>query len=157
MSLVRSLCLLYAGMILGVSFIATPAKFLAPDLTTGQLLLVGRTTFGVFAWIEGVMIAVLVPAALAAKWMRRSVMCVAAGLLAQHIALRPLLDARVTAILAGGDTSMSLWHHFYGLIELGKFALLLQPAWRRFPLPAVQQIEPRQDLEAIRDAKGELT
>lgn len=127
---VRSVCLLYAGVILGVSFIATPAKFLAPDLTMGQLLLVGRTTFGVFGWIEGATIAVLLPAAFAARSMRRSVVCVAVGLLAQHLALRPVLDARVTAILAGGDTSMSHWHHLYGLIEIGKVALLLQPAWQ---------------------------
>jgi hypothetical protein len=36
---------LWAGMLLGVSFIATPAKFLAPSLPLAQALDVGRSSF----------------------------------------------------------------------------------------------------------------
>jgi hypothetical protein len=49
-----------SGMIFGVSFIATPAKFLAPSLDLAQALDVGRATFGVMKWFDLGMLAALV-------------------------------------------------------------------------------------------------
>jgi hypothetical protein len=43
---------IWAGLLLGVSFVATPAKFLAPSLPMTQALDVGRWTFHVLAWTE---------------------------------------------------------------------------------------------------------
>ena len=43
----RNLFLIWAGIIFGVSLLATPAKFLAPDLSLTEALQVGRVTFRV--------------------------------------------------------------------------------------------------------------
>jgi hypothetical protein len=40
--------ILWLGLLLGVSFLATPAKFLAPSLALPVALDVGRHTFAVF-------------------------------------------------------------------------------------------------------------
>ena len=51
--------LIWAGLILGVSFIATPVKFQAPHLTMPVALEVGKATFHLFNMIKwGVIIAV---------------------------------------------------------------------------------------------------
>ena len=121
----RTLALLYTGALLGHSFIATPAKFLAADLTTAQLLLVGRATFGVFAWCE---LAFIVALLIGARASRRSLLlaCIVAVIAgAQHLWLRPILDERVDAILAGADDAPTSRHHVYALLELAKLGLLL--------------------------------
>src|SRR5690606_35153067 len=41
--------LLWLGLLLGVSFLATPVKFAAPTLTLAVALDVGRVTFGLFS------------------------------------------------------------------------------------------------------------
>lgn len=43
---VASLAVFYAGVLIGVSFIATPAKFLAQSITLAQAFDVGRWTSG---------------------------------------------------------------------------------------------------------------
>ena len=47
------------GMLLGVSFLATPAKFLAPSLTLGVALDIGRQTFAILNKVEWLFSAVL--------------------------------------------------------------------------------------------------
>jgi hypothetical protein len=47
-----ALALVWAGTLFGVSFLATPVKFLAPSLTLPVALDVGRQTFGVFSLVE---------------------------------------------------------------------------------------------------------
>lgn len=51
---------LWLGMLIGVSFIGTPAKFGAATLSLPVALDVGRTTFALFNWIEWGMLALLV-------------------------------------------------------------------------------------------------
>src|SRR5690606_30735313 len=46
------LAVLWTGLLLGVSFLATPVKFLAPSLSLPVALDVGRQTFMVFNWVE---------------------------------------------------------------------------------------------------------
>lgn len=120
----------YAGIVFGLSFIATPAKFLATDLTMAQLLLVGRATFGVFAWIEAAFaVTLLVMTWKAGRGL--ALICFIAMLIAvQYLGLRPVLDQRVTAIGAGSSSAPSLLHQFYGVLELLKLALILLAAWR---------------------------
>lgn len=52
MHLLSAACLVWAGVVIGVSFLATPAKFLAPTLTLPVALYVGRHTFGVLRPVE---------------------------------------------------------------------------------------------------------
>jgi hypothetical protein len=49
----------WLGLLIGVAFLATPAKFLAPSLSLPVALDVGRQTFYVFNKVEWVMGAVL--------------------------------------------------------------------------------------------------
>ena len=50
----------WAGLLLGVAFVATPAKFLAPSLPLAQALDVGRWTFHVLSIIEWSLVATFV-------------------------------------------------------------------------------------------------
>lgn len=124
---------LWAGLLIGVSFIATSVKFLAPSLSLPVALDVGRQTFFVFNRIE-IGIAVVLLALLA--WHHRTWFAVGLGVvmlacvLIETIWLLPLLDARVTIIIAGGVPPPSLQHQYYIAIEsiklLGLFILIVQ-------------------------------
>ena len=54
------LLLVWAGLAVGVAFVATPAKFLAPSLSLPVALDVGRHTFAVYDRIELALVATLV-------------------------------------------------------------------------------------------------
>ena len=53
-----AIAMLWLGQLIGVAFLATPAKFLAPGLSLPVALDVGRQTFYVFNKVEWVMEAV---------------------------------------------------------------------------------------------------
>ena len=90
-------CACWAGVVIGVSFIATVAKFSAPTLTRPVALDVGRHTFAALARIEWGLAVVLVLAIAYAGMNRfRAVMLflIAALLAAETLWLYPLLSAR---------------------------------------------------------------
>jgi hypothetical protein len=128
---------IWAGLLIGVSFVATPAKFLAPSLPLAQALDVGRWTFYVLAWIEwgfvGVIAALLVASGLPGNGYMRAlvfsaVALVTAILAVESLALRPMLDARVLRMMAGESVSPSPWHTVYIGLEGLKALLLLVAA-----------------------------
>ncbi len=135
--LLTSLLLLWAGILFGVSFVATPAKFLAPSLTLPQALDVGRWTFHVLAYIEwGCLLAAF--AVLGAMRRRPGdvpkgiAICLGgiAGLLAlQSFWLRPILDMRVLAIMNGRAVPASDFHLLYLALETTKFILVVVAGW----------------------------
>jgi hypothetical protein len=98
------LYLLWAGLSIGVAFIATPAKFLAPALTLPVALDVGQHTFRVNNGVELVLVAALL---VLGRWstLRRRWYLALLGLgvvvLAQRFWLIPALDLRVHAIQHG--------------------------------------------------------
>ena len=121
--------LLWAVMVLGVSFLATPAKFLAPSLDLPTALDVGRHTFGVFIPIEvawAVLAAALALAAAPGRWVWAPV-AVACGVVALQAAwLSPVLDARVGIILAaGGVPPEAPLHAVYIGLEAAKLVALM--------------------------------
>ncbi len=118
-------CLFYAGTLFGFSFVATPAKFFTPDVAMSDLLLVGRTTFGVFGWVEAGLIALATAIALVHREGRGLTVFIAIILAAQYLGLRPVLDARVEAIVDGNPPEPSTLHHVYGVLELIKLGMLL--------------------------------
>jgi hypothetical protein len=124
---VRALALVWAGMVLGVSFLATPAKFLAPSLALPVALDVGRHTFGVFGAVELALAAALALLGPLAAGEGRRLLPLAPGLvvLAQALWLRPLLDARVQQIIGGAMPPPSHVHLGYVACEAAKVALLL--------------------------------
>jgi hypothetical protein len=121
------LVLVWAGLALGVAFVATPAKFLAPSLSLPVALDVGRHTFAVFNRLELLLLVGLSVLALFSSRRRTWLAALAlpgAIVLAQTIWLIPALDARVGDILAGRSPSPSNLHGLYIAAEAAKVAVL---------------------------------
>jgi hypothetical protein len=118
---------LWAGLLVGVSFIATPVKFLAPSLSLPVALDVGRQTFWALNWIEigfAIVLLAIVLAGFRTMLAVSATLLLAAAVLAQALWLLPLLDARVTMIIAGQMPPPSSFHSFYVVLEVLKLALL---------------------------------
>lgn len=117
------------GMLIGVSFLATPVKFVVQDLDLPTALQVGAATFSLFSRVEwGLAVLLLAAAALAPtpRWTLRVIaLGVAAAVLAQAVWLLPALDQRVAEIVAGGAPAASFHHTAYAGLELTKAVLLL--------------------------------
>ena len=120
---------LWAGLVLGVSFLATPIKFQAASLTRPVALDVGRTTFHALAKAEWLLTLVLVTALVlggnggAAAWICfGGVVAIAA---VQALYLIPRLDSRVEAVIAGTPMGPSHLHTAFAVIEGIKVGLLL--------------------------------
>ena len=118
----------WAGIVIGVSLLATPVKFQAPSLTMPVALEVGRYTFRLLARVElCFLIAVLIAARIARPRFITAIalVLVAAIVLLQRYWLLPALDHRVSQILAGGAISFSTGHWVYAVMEVAKSALLI--------------------------------
>lgn len=120
--------MLYAGLCIGVEFVATPAKFLAPHLTLPVALEVGRYTFRTFNWLEwALLVAFLLWGQVrrpALQWWS-IVIGVAAIVAVETVWLLPALDARVQVIIDGGQPPPSQLHLLYIAFAAAKAALLL--------------------------------
>lgn len=122
------LSLVWLGLLLGVSFLATPVKFLAPSLTLPVALDVGRYTFAWLSRVELVLGVAILSAAIAqnpkawATWVAGLLLAIVAG---QFFWLLPLLDARVEIILQGDVPPPSSLHVAYIFAEVAKLAALL--------------------------------
>ena len=98
------LLMVWAGLALGVAFVATPAKFLAPSLSLPVALDAGRHTFAVYDRLELATLAGLIALGVWSQERRRwygALVLPAAILAAEVLWLLPALDLRVAAILAG--------------------------------------------------------
>ena len=98
----------WAGIIVGVSLIATPVKFQAPSLTLQTGLEIGRYTFRLLGRIDlSLLVLTLIAAAIAQPpkvvWMMLAIVIVILAL--QRFWLLPFLDNRVSEILAGAAPS----------------------------------------------------
>jgi hypothetical protein len=118
------IALVWLGMLIGVSFLATPVKFVVQDLSMPVALQVGRATFALFSRVEWLLAAALLFAA-GWRWRTRPVvltLAVATGaaVLAQGAWLLPALDVRVAMIVAGGTPPASPHHALYAGIEAMK-------------------------------------
>ncbi|MEM9131658.1 MAG: DUF4149 domain-containing protein [Actinomycetota bacterium] len=118
------------GLVLGVSFLATPVKFRAPSLTRPVALDVGRTTFHAFGKVEWVLsVAVLVAAALDDRGLPAlvgvGIGAVVVIVVLQAAWLIPRLDVRVAAVIEGQDPPPSHLHSIYAGAEAGKALILL--------------------------------
>lgn len=136
--------LIWLGMLAGVSFLATPVKFMAPTLELRVALDVGRVTFAAFSkaeWVLSVLllIATFIPAASRAGATLAAVAALIVGM--QALWLLPALDARVAAVIAGKPIEPSIHHAAYASLEAAKMASLATVAlialfrlgWRNDP------------------------
>lgn len=132
--------LIWLGMVLGVSFLATTAKFMAPTLSLSTALDVGRQTFLAFGRVELVFYGamLLVVASCIRGWLTW-VMVGALGciVVSELVWLLPTLDSRVGVILAGGSPTLSDLHDIYIALESVKAVLLCgMGLWALFALSA---------------------
>lgn len=110
----------WLGMVLAISFLEAPLKFRAPGITLPLGLGIGRLVFRALNAAE-LALAVLLAAAGAAATMPVAAWLLLAGLVgllaAQALLLRPSLDRRATAILAGRTPPPSRKHLAYIVLE----------------------------------------
>lgn len=123
-----SVTFVWAGMVLGISFLEAPLKFRAPGVTVPLGLGIGRLVFRALNACE-VAFAVVVVVAVIAGGPRvgpGAALAVAVGtLLVQLVAVRPRLRRRTEQVLAGLDASRSRAHLVYVGLELVKVLALL--------------------------------
>jgi len=125
---------LWAGLLVGVSFIATPAKFQARSLSRPAALDVGRATFAVWNNVEWFILAGLV----SMIFLTHADMFPVAGigalivlLMIQSLMLLPLLNDRVVTIIAGGRPPPSSDHLIYIAIDAIKLLILGAIIWKQ--------------------------
>lgn len=124
--------LLWAGMILGISFLESWVKFRAPTLTKAIGLDVGRTVFRFFhkaqcgLWLILLVLSVNVELEII-QWVAISILILI--LLLQLVWLFPKLNQRVEIIQAGNLLPPSNVHALYGILEIVKLIILIILGW----------------------------
>jgi hypothetical protein len=115
-------------VLIGVSFLAAPAKFAAASLPLPVAMDVGRQEFGTLNLVE----AGFAVATLALAFVVRPSRLVWAGLglaalivAAQGLWLLPVLDARAEMIIQEQTPPPAPWHALYIAIEILKLGVLL--------------------------------
>lgn len=116
---------LWAGIVIGGSLIAAPAKFEAPSLTLETALEVGRAQFLWLGFAEAAICAVYLALLVSDARARWLVAVWPAILLAvQRLAVMPALDARTLQVIAGDAVGPSSLHLVYVALELAKLLAL---------------------------------
>lgn len=135
---------LWLGLLLGVSVLATPVKFQAQSLALPVALDVGQVTFALFSKVEWVF-AMLTAGCLRSAKPGRGAILVFVVLLAivatQASWLLTVLDVRLDAVIAGWPPSSSSHHLLYIVAEAAKALLLLTLALAAFGRMAADQRE----------------
>ena len=121
------IALIWLGMVLGISFLEAPVKFMAPSVTLEIGLDIGRYVFGVFNKVECVL--ALVIAILLIIVRRKDLSMVPIGLAWLSLALQtawllPVLEARTEVIIQGQTPAPSILHTIYVALEVLKAVAL---------------------------------
>ncbi len=138
-SALGALILLWAGILIGVSFLAAPAKFGAASLSLAVAMDVGRQEFGTLNLVEiGLALATLALAALArpARALWAGIGLAALIVAVQTVWLLPVLDARAALIIQGETPPDAPWHTLYVLAEVSKLLVLLVTGWLALRRPS---------------------
>ncbi|MBN9565074.1 MAG: hypothetical protein J0G29_03125 [Alphaproteobacteria bacterium] len=122
-----ALFLIWLGIVLGMSFLATPVKFQAPHLTLPVALEVGKVTFHLLHKVEWGLFALAVIMAYLTQISKKTylgILILVAILLVQNFWLIPILDLRIDSIVAGITPEPGHFHLFYIISEVFKSFLL---------------------------------
>ena len=124
--LVPVLAFLWAGVSLGGSLVAAPAKFRAPSLDRPTALEVGRAQFFWVGVTEAVLCAVLIGALVLDatgpwRWLVVPVVLFAI----QRLVIMPPLDARTRRLIREERVGASRLHLVFVVLEVVKFASLV--------------------------------
>jgi hypothetical protein len=134
-SAAAAIACLWVGLILGVSFLATLAKFKAAALTRPVALDVGRHTFQWLAraeWLLAVLLGSVLFIAGLPTLPATAFALLVAVLLLSAFWIAPQLYARADAIIAGGTPAPSSVHGVAVMAETLKLLLLLAIAAASF-------------------------
>lgn len=118
---------LWFGMIAAISFIEAPLKFQAPGITLELGLGIGRLVFTALNISSVVLLVLLTIATLRPRpsriqaWLLGALWLV---LLVEVAVIRPLLNVRTDAVLAGESAPFSELHYVYIAADLVIMALL---------------------------------
>lgn len=131
----KRMALLWAGLVLGGSLIAAPAKFQVEALSLPVALQVGRAQF-LWVSIAEVCLLIAIGLLLVVQWRANArfdastwFLLLAAALFAvQHLLLMPLLQTRSERIIAGETVSESHFHLVYVVAECSKMIALVLAA-----------------------------
>ncbi|WP_010202163.1 hypothetical protein [Salinibacterium sp. PAMC 21357] len=131
---------IWLGLIIAISFVETPLKFQAPGITLELGLGIGRLVFFAMNITALVLAAILTLAMIRPRASRLQwglLLGLWALLLTQVLIIRPPLNARTDALLAGQETAGSLWHYFYiaadGAIFLALIVFVIVTARQLIP------------------------
>ncbi|WP_205503380.1 hypothetical protein [Rufibacter psychrotolerans] len=123
--------LLWAGMVVGISFLEAPVKFTAPQVTLAIGLGIGRLVFGFLNKFELFFCSVV----LVGLFYNRApfkilfpALLLALVMALQTFWLLPALDVRALQIIAGQVPTPSNLHHVYVGMEVFKLGMLLGTA-----------------------------
>jgi hypothetical protein len=124
---------LWAGIGIGVSFIATPSKFLAPSLKTPIAVDIVKATFHVFRYIEWSFYGVVLVIGLffhgCPDSYQVTLSILGVMLFLQSFWLLPILDKNIIIIIKGGTPEPSLHHLYYVTLEVLKILIAGYTAW----------------------------
>lgn len=127
-SLLLMILYVWAGMLIGISFLEAPLKFQAPNITLPLGLGIGRLVFSALNKIEilfavcGIMVCFFIKVS-SRFWVLYTI--ILALLLLQTVWLLPVLDDRAEIIINGGIPPEGSPHIFYVAGELVKLILLI--------------------------------
>jgi hypothetical protein len=135
--LLQALSFVWAGLVLGISFLETPVKFTAPTLTRAVGLDVGRHVFAALNTVE-IGLGVLALGLLLgggpgppARWGLGGVLLI---LVLQTGWLLPILNRQAETIMQGGEGPAANYAHLgYIFLEVAKVAGLLVVGWCAAP------------------------
>jgi hypothetical protein len=132
----------WAGMLLGISFLEAPLKFQAPNITLALGLGIGRLVFAALNKIElvfGFSIVVMSLRTPVSKGFKYLMSIVLLLLAVQTLWLLPALDARAENITSGGIPPQSSPHLYYVLLEAVKLLALITIGLRLYYAPLKSQ------------------
>lgn len=119
----------WIGLLVALSFIETPLKFLAPDITVPLALGIGRLVLTAANIAGAVLLVTITVLSVVRPRVRRGALLVVAAIwvtfLVQVTVIRPPLNARTDIVLAGGDPGPSSLHLVYVLADVVILALLV--------------------------------
>lgn len=127
LAVLAAIALVWLGMVIGVSFIATPVKFAAVSLTRPVAFDVGGVTFALFSKIEwGLclvfgLLTIVRRTDVARLLVLAAIVAIVVG---QGAWLLPELNIRAAAVIGGKELPPSFHHSVFAIVEVLKSVLL---------------------------------
>lgn len=119
---------IWFGLVLGISFLETPLKFQAPNITIPLGLGIGRLVFFALNKIEIILAVLLLISFVKAKPKNKiaaaAFRTVVVLLFLETVWLLPVLDARAVSIINGENVQQSNLHLVYIVFDALKLVLL---------------------------------